>query len=229
MTSPLTLALDASTYSGTVALLCGAEELAACDVAMRNTGREALLPAIADVMQRSGTTIADVERIVCGSGPGSFTGLRIAGSIAKGLALGARAGEGKRIPFYSVSSLLLIVAGNDVARRPGRYVAVLDALRGEVFTAAFDVGEQLEIVNVEPMSVQARDDLDAYAARFGARLVGPEQTDHLAPHARGVARLQSMLDDAVPADLESWEPNYGRAAEAQVRWERAHGRPLRSR
>lgn len=229
MTSLLTLALDASTYSGTVALLCGADQLAACEVPMRNPGRETLLPAVADVVERSGRPIGDVARIVCGSGPGSFTGLRIAASIAKGLALGARAREGERIPFYGVSSLLLIVAGNELARRPGRYVAMLDALRGEVFTAVFDVSEQLEIVEIEPTSVQSRDHINAYAARFGARLVGPDQPEHLAPHARGVARLHAMLDNTVPADLESWEPNYGRAAEAQVRWEKAHGRPLRSR
>lgn len=229
MTSPLTLALDASTYSGTVALVCGADEIAVCEVPMRNPGRETMLPAVAEVMERSGTATRDVARIACGSGPGSFTGLRIAASIAKALALGVRASEGERIPFYGVSSLLLIVAGNNVARRPGRYVAVLDALRGEVFTAAFEVGEQLEIVDIDATSIRPRDALDAYAAKFGARLVGPEQPDHLAPHARGVARLQAMLDDAEPADLESWEPNYGRAAEAQVRWEKAHGRPLRSR
>ena len=196
---------------------------------MRNAGRETLLPAIADVIHRSGTTIGDVERVACGSGPGSFTGLRIAASIAKALAFGARASEGERIPFFGVSSLLLIVAGNEVARRPGRYVAVLDALRGEVFAAAFDVGEQLDIAEIEAMSVQPREHIDAYAARFGARLVGPDQAEHFAPHARGVARLHAMLDDAVPADLESWEPNYGRAAEAQVRWEKTHGRPLTSR
>ncbi|HEV2181564.1 MAG TPA: tRNA (adenosine(37)-N6)-threonylcarbamoyltransferase complex dimerization subunit type 1 TsaB [Gemmatimonadaceae bacterium] len=229
MTAPLTLALDASTYAGTVALSCGADVLAACDVPMRNPGRETLLPAVADLMQRSGTAIGDVERIACGSGPGSFTGLRIAASIAKALAFGARASDGEGIPFYGVSSLLLIVAGNDVARRPGRYVAVLDALRGDAFTAVFEVGEQLDIVEIEPMAVQAREDIDDYAARFGARLVGPDQPDRLAPHARGVARVHAMLDEAPPADLASWEPNYGRAAEAQVRWEKAHGRPLRSR
>jgi tRNA threonylcarbamoyladenosine biosynthesis protein TsaB len=35
-----------------------------------------------------------------------------------------------------------------------------------------------------------------------------------------------MLDRDGPVDLASWEPDYGRLAEAQVRWERAHGRPL---
>lgn len=227
--SPLTLALDASTHSGTVALVCGADVLGASDVPMRNAGRETLLPAIADLMHRTGTAIGQVERIVCGSGPGSFTGLRIAASTAKALALGARAKEGTRIPFYGVSSLLLIVAGNEIAGRPGRYVAVLDALRGEVYTAAFEIGARLDIVEIAGTSVQRREEIDAYAAGLGARLVGPDQAERFAPHARGVARLPAMLDATAPADLESWEPDYGRDAEAQVRWEKAHGRPLRSR
>ena len=226
MTRALTLALDASTHAGTVALLAGAEELAASEVAMRNVGRETLLPAIVELLRTSGATIENVARIVCGSGPGSFTGLRIAASIAKALAFGDGAA---RIPLYGVSSLLLIVAGNDVARRPGRYVAVLDALRGDMYTEAFEVDEHCAIGEIDGMSVQPRTHIEAYAARFGARLVGPDQAGHLTPHARGVARVQSLIDAGGPADLATWEPNYGRAAEAQVRWEQAHGRPLFTR
>lgn len=224
MTQSLTLALDASTYSGSAALLCGATELGAIDVPMRNVGRETLLPAIADLMQQSRRTMDDVERIVCGSGPGSFTGLRIAASIAKACAM--RRGAHDEKPFYGVSSLMLIVAGNDVARQPGRYVAVLDALRGDAYTAAFEVGEQLGIVEIEGTSVRPRETIESFAARLGARVVGPDHTPHFAPHARGVARLEWLLDAAAPADLATWEPEYGRPAAAQRRWEEAHGRPL---
>ena len=224
MTEPLTLALDASTYTGTAALLCGAAVLGAVDVPMRNVGRETLLPAVAELVQRSGRALDDVERIVCGSGPGSFTGLRIGASIAKACAM--RTGARGEIPFYGVSSLLLIVAGNDMAREPGRYVAVLDALRGEVYAAAFEVGDDLAIAEIEAMSVRPRESLDSVATRLGARLVGPDQALRCGPHARGVARLQSVLDAAVPAHLATWEPGYGRAAAAQQRWEEAHGRPL---
>jgi tRNA threonylcarbamoyladenosine biosynthesis protein TsaB len=38
--------------------------------------------------------------------------------------------------------------------------------------------------------------------------------------------LASMIDDDGPADIASWEPLYGRMAEAQVKWEAAHGRGL---
>lgn len=224
MTDLLTLALDASTYTGTAALLCGAAELGAIEVPMRTAGRETLLPAVAELVERSGRTLDDVARIVCGSGPGSFTGLRIAASIAKACAM--RTGARDEIPFYGVSSLMLIVAGNAIAREPGRYVAVLDALRGDVYAAAYDVGDDLAIAEVEPMSVQPRDSLQSLATRLGARLVGPDQPLRVVPHARGVARIQSMIDAAPAADLASWEPEYGRTAAAQQRWEEAHGRPL---
>lgn len=226
MTPALTLALDASTSSGTAALLCGSAELGAVDVAMRNVGREALLPAIAELMQTSGRSIDDVERIVCGRGPGSFTGLRIAASMAKAVAF-SRDGR-KAIPFYGVSSLMLIVAGNEVARQPGRYVAVLDAQRGDVYAAAFDVGEQLDIAQLDGTSVRPRNTIEPYAARLGARLVGPDYAPRYTPHARGVARLEPVLDAATPADLATWEPEYGRVAAALERWEEAHGKPLRA-
>ena len=50
-----------------------------------------------------------------------------------------------------------------------------------------------------------------------------------APHARNVAYLTKLLDATAPADLARWEPQYGRLAEAQVRWEAEHGRPLMPR
>jgi tRNA threonylcarbamoyl adenosine modification protein YeaZ len=224
MTQMLTLALDASTYSGTAAVLCGSAELGVIDVPMRNVGRETLLPAVVDLMQHARCAMDDVERIVCGSGPGSFTGLRIAAAIGKACAM--RRGAREETPLYGVSSLMLIVAGNDIARQPGRYVAVLDALRGDVYAAAFEVSEQLDIVEIEATAVRPRHTIATFAAHLGAHLVGPDQTLRVAPHARGVARLESLLSTAAPADLATWEPEYGRPAAAQQRWEEAHGRPL---
>jgi hypothetical protein len=47
-----------------------------------------------------------------------------------------------------------------------------------------------------------------------------------APNARGVVRVEPLIREAGPADLTLWEPHYGRLAEAQRRWEAAHGRAL---
>jgi tRNA threonylcarbamoyladenosine biosynthesis protein TsaB len=71
----------------------------------------------------------------------------------------------------------------------------------------------------------SRAELEARASAAGQIIVGPKESTPLMPHARGFASvIQQGL--AVRADLTTWEPNYGRKAEAQVRWEASHGRPL---
>ena len=121
----ITLALDASTYVGSVALLDGARVLAEQSVAMKGAEHERLMPAIVDVLQGGDVQVDDLSRVVCGEGPGSFTSLRIAGAIAKGIA------SGVGIPLYAVPSMALIVAGAKLS--VGRYLVVVDALRGEAY------------------------------------------------------------------------------------------------
>ena len=161
------------------------------------------------------------DRIVCGAGPGSFTSLRIAASIAKGIAVG------RSIPLFAVSSLALMVAGNvsDGPRGPRRYLAVLDALRGDCFVADFE-HHQGAVREVAPARLIRTDEVEATAAANGARAVGPELPHNWLPHARGTALMLDEILAAGPVELASWEPIYGRLAEAQVKWEAAHGRTL---
>ena len=49
---------------------------------------------------------------------------------------------------------------------------------------------------------------------------------HVDPSAAAAARLTELIDATPAADLAAWEPAYGRLAEAQVKWEAAHGRSL---
>ena len=79
---------------------------------------------------------------------------------------------------------------------------------------------------IAPFALIPRTEVALRAESLGARAVGPAEGEPLWPHARGAAVLASALDGASPVDLASWEPQYGRLAEAQVRWEREHGRPL---
>src|SRR3954465_9975549 len=81
----ITLALDASTYRGTVAVLDETRVIVETTAPMRGRDAEHLMPAVDRALRDAGATIRDVGRVVCGSGPGSFTSLRIAASIAKGM------------------------------------------------------------------------------------------------------------------------------------------------
>lgn len=213
-----TLALDASTNQGSVAVINDRTIVTEALVAIRGRDDERLMPAVADALSRAGLDLARVDRIVCGAGPGSFTGLRIAASLAKGMALGADK------PLLAVSSLALIVAGNVRSGDSGRYLAVLDALRGECFVGSFksDGGglRQSGVARLIP-----RAEVRAVAEPEGARIVGPDEPDRWVPRARGIAVLGAALLEG-PVSLASWEPAYGRLAEAQARWEAAHGGTL---
>jgi tRNA threonylcarbamoyladenosine biosynthesis protein TsaB len=215
----LTLALDAATYEGGVAVIRDGRVLAERTVAMRGETEERLMPAVLAALAEAGCTVREVGCVVCGEGPGSFTSLRIAGAIAKGVAFG------NAVPLYAVSSLALVVAGApDLA--PGAYLAVLDAMRGERYVAPFVKAAAGAITVAGPMARVTAAEAAEVAARAGALAVGPLEATARAPHARGVAPLLPAILSTGAVSLDAWEPTYGRLAEAQVKWEAAHGRPL---
>jgi tRNA threonylcarbamoyladenosine biosynthesis protein TsaB len=215
----ITLAVEASTYAGSVCVARGRAVVATRGVAMRDAHRERLMPAIAEALGDAGLEITQVDRVVCGAGPGSFTSLRIAAAIGKGLAMTI----GR--PLYAVSSLALMVAAVEPPLSPGEYVAVLDALRGEVYAATCVVDNMGSLAEVGPVRLVRADEVDALE-QSGRIVVGEGRRVRAAPNARGVVRVTALLERDGPTDLGRWEPEYGRIAEAQRRWEAAHGRAL---
>lgn len=227
-TPSYTLALEGATYEGSVALLRESEvvserTLTADNGPPQGRGGERLMPAVAECILEAGVGRGEIARIVCGSGPGSFTSLRVAGSVAKGLA----AGYG--VELYAVSSLLLTVMGAQPPLPIGEYLSVLDAMRGEFFATRIVLRPGSAASQPDsPVLLSAQQLADLAEGERALRIIGPRQQIDAHPHARGVAPLLAAIIEAGPADLASWEPEYGRLAEAQVRWEAAHGRPLRA-
>lgn len=224
-----TLALEGATYEGSVALIADSTVIAERTLSPEDGGiprmgrGERLMPAVAECLEEGGVERGEIVRIVCGAGPGSFTSLRVAASIAKGLA----AGYG--VDLFAVPSLLLTVTGAKPSLAPGEYLSVLDAMRGEFFAARVLLHPGGSAVQIEPTTILSAGQLREAAARDRAvSVIGPGQENDARPHARGVAGVLSSIvgAGAGPVDLASWEPDYGRLAEAQVRWEAAHGRPL---
>jgi tRNA threonylcarbamoyladenosine biosynthesis protein TsaB len=217
----ITLVVEAATYAGSAALLRDGLLTGERSVAMRGREHEALMPAVAELLEEQGILPTSIGRVVCGAGPGSFTSLRIAGAIAKGIALAAVC------PLVPVSSLALLVASRD-ALPPGRYLAAIDALRGEHYVGLFEVSSDgsLKALGLEGRLLST--EVEARAAAADAIAIGPGQPNagEVQPHARGAARISGLIDATPAADLSRWEPAYGRLAEAQVKWEATHGRPL---
>jgi tRNA threonylcarbamoyladenosine biosynthesis protein TsaB len=214
MIDGITLALDGSTYSGSVAVirddvLIAERELPASPTPGRTGRDENFMPMVAAALTDAGIDSSEIDRVVCGEGPGSFTSLRIAASIAKGIAVGTGC------PLFSVSSLLLIVAD----RSEGRYVATLAAMRGEHFALLAEVTAPGRIDAGDPVIVP-ESAIEAYASDRHARHIDER------PHARAVRTILPSIIASGERDIDSWEPTYGRLAEAQVKWEAAHGRAL---
>ncbi len=103
-----------------------------------------LIPAILALLQDAGLRLTDLDAICFGSGPGSFTGLRTACSVAQGLALGAN------LPVLAVDSLLAVAEeARHVALATyscGVVTALLDARMDELYAAtyAFEAGRWTE-------------------------------------------------------------------------------------
>ena len=227
MNQKVTVVVEGATYQGSVALLRGSTVIAESSLDTNDDGNvrggrgERLMPAIAGCMSRAEITGADVGAILCGAGPGSFTSLRVAASVAKGLAVAYD------VQLYAVSSLLLTVAGARMAIEAGKYLSLLDAMRGEYFALPIEVDESAGVVPVGAVRIIGATDLaNLRANESDLRFIGPGQDLDTNPHARGAARLVDDILRQGPVPLNSWEPDYGRLAEAQVRWEAAHGRPL---
>jgi tRNA threonylcarbamoyladenosine biosynthesis protein TsaB len=220
-----TLAIEGSTYAGSIALLQGDRVMAErtlvdSGVPSRAGREERVLPSVAECLVDARIDVGSMSRVVCGAGPGSFTSLRIAASVAKGIAVAIG------IPMYSVSSLLLTVAAAADSLEAGLYLSVIPAMREEWFSMLIELSRDREIVARGDAFIVADAKLAESAHSLEGRPIGPGQELDFRPHARGVARLISQIVEAGPVAIETWEPEYGRLAEAQVRWEAAHGRPL---
>ena len=120
------LAFDTSSEYCSVALLLERDILGE-EVLAGQRHSELVLPMVSRILDESGLTLAQLDGIAFGSGPGSFTGLRIACGIAQGLAFGAG------LPVIGIGTL------EALAQQAGgtRVIAALDARMHEIYHAAY--------------------------------------------------------------------------------------------
>ncbi len=151
------LGIETATMVCGAALVSDGRVVAERWVEERSVHAERLFGLIDDVLMEGGSTLRDLDAIAVSIGPGSFTGLRIGLSAAKGLhmALG--------IPVVAVPTLAAL-ARRSVSHfegRQGHILAALDARRDEVYSQIFSVsGSQMREVG----EVQARIVRDLAAA-----------------------------------------------------------------
>ena len=138
--SRLVVAIDTSTdmLACAVGRLDGAgrvEVLAACDHRCRRRANVELVNTVASALESAGIAIGDVDAVIAGRGPGSFTGVRIGVATAKGIARGAE------IPLWGVSTLDATAWRAWRAGVRGRLAVAADAMRGEVYPALYQLDD----------------------------------------------------------------------------------------
>jgi len=231
------LAIDTATDAASVAV--GSPPLAASRAEVHGSRRHAaeILRLVDFALRPHRLRPADLDGIVLGDGPGSFTGLRVGWATAKGLAHEAG------LDLRAIPSLMAAAAAAAVKLGAVPIAACFDALRGQVFGAVYVVHPG----RVDTLVAPAVLTLTELAARAPARPVlavgdgavryaddvmrwtgaAPVPLEALPP---GATMLLSLLprDGAarIIDDPAAAEPVYGRPAEAQVKWEARHGRPL---
>ncbi|HEV8612784.1 MAG TPA: tRNA (adenosine(37)-N6)-threonylcarbamoyltransferase complex dimerization subunit type 1 TsaB [Gemmatimonadales bacterium] len=194
-----------------------------------------LFPLIDEVLRELGGRLDDVASLAVADGPGSFTGLRVGFAAAKALAR-----VRPELTVWTASTLLVRAAG--VAPPPGaRVLVVTSALRGELYAALYrlELPRAVETLFAPALATPEslhRETPDLLVADAPEKLVDRLADQFAVPLVRGAASrpnaaallaLRELPGGAWRVrDLAAWEPNYGRPAEAQARWEALHGRAL---
>lgn len=129
------LALETATDACSVALLYAGETLERCEIAPRRH-TDLILPMVDSLLAEAGLDCSRIDAIAFGAGPGSFTGVRIATSVAQGLALA------HDLPVVPVSCLALLAIGGARAHAAETVVPVMDARKREIYGAAYAVDRE---------------------------------------------------------------------------------------
>lgn len=98
----------------------------------QNDHAKAIVQLVADGCETSGIDLVDLDEIICGIGPGSYTGVRMAVTVTKMVASLADVG------LKTISTLYLMASGSQ-----GLVSASIDARRGNAFMAVYDDGKEL--------------------------------------------------------------------------------------
>lgn len=126
------LCIEGSTDDWSVAIVEDGNCLAAEYHNESNKMAALLAVAIKNVLENSNVTISQLDAIAIGAGPGSYTGLRIVASTAKGICMGAN------LPLLAVNSLKALALDAIKNNQAEMGLAMMDARRNDVFAAIYN-------------------------------------------------------------------------------------------
>lgn len=176
------------------------EVIASCDVPAPRAANTQLVPRIMEMCEANSMKPEDMSLIVCGRGPGSFTGTRIAVATAKGIATGLG------IPVHGVSTLDAIAWQVHSSGIRGLLGVVDDAMRGEVYPVRFRLTDA-GVERLDPDSVaKPRDAATRWASITDEHLL--LAGNGLTKHARAFLEAFSSMEPGLLeiSDKHLWLP-----------------------
>ena len=223
----LILAFETSAKSCSAAIHDGQKLLAESYQNSGLTHRQTLMVMAEDLLTVCGKTAADVTHLAVAAGPGSFTGVRIGVSAAKGFAWGAE------LPVYGVSTLEAMALG--LGALNGHICCCMDARRNQVYNAIF-LAENGRLTRISDDRAIALSDLKqelahidgpiylvgdgaalahkTLAPELEALILPPEHRQHQRASGVALAALRAM-ERGESADGAALQPNYLRLSQAE--------------
>ncbi len=220
------LAFETSAKAASVALFDGEKLLGE---SYQNTGlthSQTLMLMAEDLLKNCGVSVADLTGVAVAAGPGSFTGVRIGVSAAKGLAWG------RDIPCRGVSTLESMALG--LGLQDGFILPTMDARRGQVYAALFCVKDGVltrvledQAIALSALTEKLPTDQPIFLVGDGSELtyktlhgeipsliMPPAHKMHQRAVGVGLAALAAIARGE-PGDGETLTPNYLRLSQAE--------------
>lgn len=190
------MGLDSTGPYCSVSIVDEARIIAHISVPMSRGHAEALAPMVQEALQSAHLSARDIDKVAVCTGPGSFTGLRVALSFAKGFALP------RKLPIIGLSSLEIWAAQAD-PERVKDIVCAADVRRGELCWARIWKGALIQAPITQPAEI-AR----AHIAKYKA--------DEIIEDGRVDTRILAWLAANLSPQAYPALPLYARAADAKL-------------
>jgi tRNA threonylcarbamoyladenosine biosynthesis protein TsaB len=152
-----------------------------------------LVPLINTSLKSVNLTIDDIDKIYVGSGPGSYTGLRVSGMVAKMFS------SLKEIPLYEVSSLYFLSSGYE-----GIKAVMIDARNNNVFSAVYDNDK-----TVVKEALRSIDDFKVEVEKHNAKMILLDENNYK------IDVNKIILKAKLVKNVDAFEPKYLRETQAE--------------
>lgn len=201
--NPLLLHIDTATEICSVALSEGPQILAVCESSDGNSHSKNLLPFVDQLMKQNQRQLKELDGVVVSIGPGSYTGLRIGVSTAKGIAYSLQ------IPAIAINTLESIANGCKAQGIPthAHIIPMIDARRMEVFAARYDEDlNELEETTAVIIDEESFTDLLAKQPVVFCGNGMPKCKETLSKHPNAhFAEVPVSAQHMLPSALKKWQ------------------------